>query len=254
MIDPRSPWMGKWDMCNAGALIFTTFVTPVELGFLPPPKRASDILFLVNRVIDGIFAIDIVLSFFMMYKREGTTRSLLDANAAWEFRLNKTAGRYLRGFFALDVGSLVPSIFDFIALSASEVCITLNDAGNTQGEKPLKMLRMIRVLRLIKMTRLLKASRLLQRMERRNKLPYAASAVRSRLAPVAPTLVAFANRRACSPRPVSVHGRYAFISFLSVITQVLIIAHWFACALGSARLRARVEHAVLTAVRSDGSC
>ena len=65
-----------------------------------------------------------------------------------------------------------------------------------EGTSPIKILRMVRILRLFKLVRLLKASRVLARMERRNTLPY------------------------------------AYISFMAVISQVLIITHWSSCLLG----------------------
>ena len=88
----------------------------------------------------------------------------------WEWRLRKITLRYLRGWFILDVGSVLPLIFDFIALyqSSDKTCV-----GGGSTTSPFKMLRMIRILRITKLTRLLKMTRLAARMERRNTMPYA---------------------------------------------------------------------------------
>ena len=67
-IDPRSnPWIGWWDFVLSFALIFTAVFTPVEVGFIPVPKdRWADPLFIVNRVVDMIFIIDMSLQFCLM--------------------------------------------------------------------------------------------------------------------------------------------------------------------------------------------
>jgi hypothetical protein len=58
IIDPGSVRMSTWDACTALALIFTALATPFEVGFMPPPRSATETLFIVNRLIDGIFFVD----------------------------------------------------------------------------------------------------------------------------------------------------------------------------------------------------
>ena len=63
IIDPRtSLWLGVWDITTSFALVFTAVFTHIEVGFIPTPEnRWSDPLFLVNRVVDLIFLIDVML-------------------------------------------------------------------------------------------------------------------------------------------------------------------------------------------------
>ena len=193
VLDPRSTSMGRWDALTSVALIFTAVMTPIEVGFLPAPKSAAELLFIINRAVDLIFIFDIYVSFFLMYRLQTVGRQAkVEANAVWEWRPQKMAARYLRGWFTLDICSVAPSIFDFSFLlepTGAVACV------GTGGTNPFKVVRMVRILRLFKIVRLLKASRVLARMERRNTLPY------------------------------------AYISFVSTIFQVLLVTHWFACIL-----------------------
>lgn len=206
ILDPRSPNMARWDLVTSLALILTIVMAPVEVGFLPAPETATDPLFIVNRLVDLVFVVDIIVSFFIMFKVEkGHYTSLLGASLLWETRLSKTAMNYTKGWCLIDVASVLPSIFDFSALrdSGGDDIVTVYDVNGTQstctrdaGKSAFKVLRMIRILRLFKLMRLLRASRLYSRFERRNTMPY------------------------------------SYISFIAVISQVLTICHWFTCILG----------------------
>jgi hypothetical protein len=146
-------------------------VAPVEVGFLPAPDSGADPLFLVNRFVDMVFIVDVVVSFFIAYKREERQggQGFHNVEAMWETRLKKTSLRYLRGWFAVDVLSVLPSMFDFMSLGTSSDTKLCGGGG---GTSPFKVLRMIRILRLFKLVRLLRASRLYIRFEKRNSLPY----------------------------------------------------------------------------------
>jgi hypothetical protein len=77
VIDPRtSSFVGYWDVTVGLALVYTAFVTPVEVGFLPPFSSPSDPLFIINQIILGLFLIDFALQFLLMYPqsdgREGS--------------------------------------------------------------------------------------------------------------------------------------------------------------------------------------
>lgn len=146
-----------WDAVAGIALIVTAATTPFEIGFLPPAESATEPLFLLNRVIDAIFLIDVIFQFFLMYPKR-TAGSFEESGAgAYEMRLGEIAKQYIiRGpFFAIDVLSLIPSIFDIIPV--------VQDQSNS-SPKALKTLRIIRVLRLFKLLRLLRASKMLNRL------------------------------------------------------------------------------------------
>lgn len=97
-----------WDHVAAIALIFTAAVTPFEVGFLPPSRSALEPLFLINRMVDCVFVADVVFQFFIMVPTDDGG----DGLTQYEMRLPKIALRYVRGWFALDIVSIAPSIFD----------------------------------------------------------------------------------------------------------------------------------------------
>jgi hypothetical protein len=215
IINPEARRMGIWDAITAVALVFTALVTPFEVGFLPPPETPSDWLFVVNRVLDSIFIIDMVISSLMMYrvpqrtlkKRENRALqrgSTLQADLAtpetgrpWEFRLREILKNYLKGWFLIDLLSVVPSTFDilpFVSPLPTSVStngtesiewgsgVPLENATDAAAQPPtriagVKVLRVIRTLRLIKLLRLLRGSRVLKRWETRISMPYATIAL-----------------------------------------------------------------------------
>ena len=94
------------------------------------------------------------------------------------------AKTYLRGWFTLDLISLIPSTFDIVPLVGSSSNATerwracgpwrcLVVSGESNAISRFKGLRVIRVCRLIKLTRLLRASRMLRRWETRMSINYA---------------------------------------------------------------------------------
>lgn len=151
LILPETKWMQRWDMCTFLALIFTALVTPYEVACLSAQLNG---LFFVNRLIDGIFIVDMFLQFFTAYKTDKKHGN------QWVKDLARIRRHYLKGWFAIDLVSVIP--FDLLDMYA--------DLG---AASYLKILRIIRVLRLLKLLRVIKASRLYQRYEASMSLPYA---------------------------------------------------------------------------------
>ena len=60
--------MSAWDGLTATALIFTATVTPFEVAFLETAESTNDALFVINRLLDVIFTLDMLSQFFLMYK------------------------------------------------------------------------------------------------------------------------------------------------------------------------------------------
>ena len=167
IIDPRSSKIvSKWDAIGMSALIFTAIVTPFEVGFLPAARSASNALFIVNRVVDVIFLIDLVLQFFLMYSASDGRDGQM-----WIGNPKRIACHYLKGWFFLDFMSTSISVIDFLSLNKPAVC-----PGDTLGDSisftNLKVFRTLRALRLVKLIRLLRASRLLRRWETRVAINY----------------------------------------------------------------------------------
>lgn len=138
-----------WDAITAIALIFTAVVTPFEVGYLPPPKNGLEPLFLINRIIDGIFILDMFFAFFLMYRVDSKEGN----DAEWEMRLPKIAVNYLMGWFLIDLVSVATCLFDILPLCG---------VGSSVGG--VKTLRTIRALRLVKLLRLIKSSKVLAKL------------------------------------------------------------------------------------------
>ena len=99
------PW---WDSVTAIALIFTALVTPLEVGFFPPATSALDPLWIVNRIVDGAFVMDMVFQFFTM--RPMPVEKTADSSIEWEMNLRAIARTYMCSFwFLVDVASIAPS-------------------------------------------------------------------------------------------------------------------------------------------------
>ena len=146
VVDPRSSkMMGWWDAATTLCLVFTALVTPLEVGFFEGASSATDPLFLVNRLVDIIFAADLVLNFSLMYSVKTPQEGV-----RWVDDHRMIACHYLLGWFLPDFLSVVVVTFDIMAL---------NKTSASDIEK-LKLLRILRVLRLIKLVRLARPARL----------------------------------------------------------------------------------------------
>jgi hypothetical protein len=201
IIDPRSSlFMASWDAIAMVAILYTACVTPYEVALLDPPgtwaDAAADALFILNRLVDAVFLLDFVLNFVVMVQafdeKEGVR---------WIDDPSIIAGKYLRGWFTLDVVSLVPSAFDLIPLALDQpapsrwrpcaavrcLVVSSNDSG-AEVLARFKALRVLRVFRLVKLVRLLRASRLLKRWETRISINYATLQVRIARARTPPPL------------------------------------------------------------------
>ena len=56
----ESAALSSWDFVTTAALLYTATITPFELGFLQAPDYV-DAWFIINRVLDTIFIIDMAL-------------------------------------------------------------------------------------------------------------------------------------------------------------------------------------------------
>ena len=67
----KNKFLNLWDLITSLALLYTATVTPFEASFLEGamgPKAWGDGWFLVNRALDFIFCVDMVLQFFLAYQ------------------------------------------------------------------------------------------------------------------------------------------------------------------------------------------
>ena len=130
LIIPDTLWMRRWDITTMLALVFTAIVTPYEVALLSPTPKT--LLFWINRLIDLIFMVDIVVNFHLAY-------FTVDKELGYHLvkKLPTIRRRYLRGWFWIDLSSILP--FD-----------VLKFVMNADALEGLKIVRLIRLLRLLK--------------------------------------------------------------------------------------------------------
>nr|GEW86305.1 potassium channel AKT1-like [Tanacetum cinerariifolium] len=87
-----------WDTFLVALVFYTAWVSPFEFGFLERPRRPLSV---IDNVVNGFFAIDIILTFFVAYLDKSTY--LLVDNP------QKIAWRYTRSWLIFDVISTIPS-------------------------------------------------------------------------------------------------------------------------------------------------
>lgn len=152
LVDPTSKFMSYWDLAIMASMLFTVFVTPFELSLVRNPSVG--VLFVVNQFVNVVFIVDIVLQFFLPFKT-----SVKDGGRT--IRTHSIIARtYLRGFFAIDLLSVLP-------LDVVDVAGGFKAMVGDGNESSIKMIRLLRLLKLLKLTRIFKSSRLISRWESR---------------------------------------------------------------------------------------
>eukprot|EP00746_Dinoflagellata_sp_MGD_P135547 gnl/MRDRNA2_/MRDRNA2_69592_c0_seq1.p1 gnl/MRDRNA2_/MRDRNA2_69592_c0~~gnl/MRDRNA2_/MRDRNA2_69592_c0_seq1.p1 ORF type:complete len:303 (+),score=37.48 gnl/MRDRNA2_/MRDRNA2_69592_c0_seq1:81-989(+) len=150
IIDPKSKFMQKWDILTALALVFTSVVTPFEVGFL---ETKINTLFVINRLVDVLFLSDMVMHFFLAFEhRDFYGKRFVKSH-------KRIARHYLSSWFCLDLASCLP--FDFVGI--------LMDSESVQR---MKFLRIVRLFRLLKLVRILRASRIVARWQTMIEVPF----------------------------------------------------------------------------------
>uniref|UniRef100_A0A7I4E6D0 Uncharacterized protein n=1 Tax=Physcomitrium patens TaxID=3218 RepID=A0A7I4E6D0_PHYPA len=97
VIHPYSRQYRYWQHFLVVLVFYSAWVSPFEFGFIQNPRG---VLLGVDSVVNALFFIDIVMTFFVAYLDPKTF--LMEDN------LKKIASRYLRSWFVLDVASTVP--------------------------------------------------------------------------------------------------------------------------------------------------
>eukprot|EP00746_Dinoflagellata_sp_MGD_P010751 gnl/MRDRNA2_/MRDRNA2_122325_c0_seq1.p1 gnl/MRDRNA2_/MRDRNA2_122325_c0~~gnl/MRDRNA2_/MRDRNA2_122325_c0_seq1.p1 ORF type:complete len:775 (-),score=115.46 gnl/MRDRNA2_/MRDRNA2_122325_c0_seq1:69-2393(-) len=153
LLDPNCNYLKYWDTLVLFALLYTSIVTPYEVGFME--STGVNGLFIFNRGIDCLFLKDMMMQFFLkiqVHELKGTI---------WIKDRRKIAERYLKGWFVIDLFSILP--FDVMGM-------VMNDPAMNK----LKAVRIIRLLRLLKLVRVFRASRIMKRWQNRTSISYSA--------------------------------------------------------------------------------
>ena len=137
LVDPEVPFFQFWDIFMIVLLLFTSIVTPFEVAFLN--AESVDTLFVINRLVDLGFFMDMTFQFRMPFK----TASRATANSSqevmvWVVDRKRIAKRYIQSWFLIDLISILP--FDTLGLIDPSI-------------KKLSVFRILRVIRLVKLMR-----------------------------------------------------------------------------------------------------
>uniref|UniRef100_M4DWW6 Potassium channel n=1 Tax=Brassica campestris TaxID=3711 RepID=M4DWW6_BRACM len=127
IVSPFDPRFRAWEMWLVILVIYSAWICPFEFAFITYKKHA---LFIVDNIVNGFFAIDIILTFFVA-NVDSHSYILVD-------NPKKIAMRYLSTWFVFDVCSTAP----FKSLS-----LLFNYKGSQIGFTVLSMLRLWRLRR-----------------------------------------------------------------------------------------------------------
>ena len=101
LLDPDTAYMKCWECVVLLALVYTAFVAPFEVAFL---SGSLGSIFYLNRVIDVVFAKDMVLQFFLKIEvSRDNGHGMVTIRQP-----SKIRAHYLRTWFFIDVISMVP--------------------------------------------------------------------------------------------------------------------------------------------------
>lgn len=125
-IDPDEPVKQKWDLFIAALILWCLVMIPWMLAF-----EVEGALVTVNYVVDSLFFVDIVLTFFtgVYVDREGV--------AVLQRERREIVSRYLHGWFAVDFLSTLPL----------ELISGRSDLGIVALLRGLRLIRLIRLIR-----------------------------------------------------------------------------------------------------------
>lgn len=158
MIHPHTTkhfWV--WDLITTTALLYTATLSPFEASFLPPKLGSmaySDPWFAVNRALDVIFFLDMILNFFLAYENVDVQGGVL-----WVTDRRLIVRHYILSWFPLDAATIIiPCGFDLYLASGFD-----EDATGAGFAEDASALRVLRVIRLAKLVRLVRASRQFKR-------------------------------------------------------------------------------------------
>ncbi len=137
IILPNDSWKLKWDFLISLLIMATAIYTPYRLAY---EETTSTAWLVIELLVDSLFLVDIILSFFAAYFDDFDV--LVD-------KRSKIICGYLKFWFIVDFVSILP-----ISLILDNTSPQMNDLA--------RVARLSRLYKLIKMVKLLKMTRLLK--------------------------------------------------------------------------------------------
>ena len=151
IMNPLEDWRLNWDIFTMFLIVFVMLVTPFELAFInsvgfnasfkslsPFEPNQHTGLLIANWFVNLGFVIDVVFNFLTAIYDEQQHR--------WIMSHSEIAGCYLRSWFVLDVGTIIP--IEYFAGSEAS------------------LIRLLRLMRLFKLVKVLKSEKLVARVSR----------------------------------------------------------------------------------------
>lgn len=143
LLHPNSPFKMLWNPLISLALIYTASIMPFRVGFAE--EIYWDLYAVLDLVMDGLFGIDIVVTFISAEVKEDGT---LEKNR------RIIAKKYLKGWFLIDLLAFIP--FDLINYALGN----RSDESSTSNYNNLaRLLRLPRLYKLLRIFRIIKALR-----------------------------------------------------------------------------------------------
>ncbi|RYQ81854.1 hypothetical protein Ahy_B10g100454 isoform B [Arachis hypogaea] len=127
IVSPFDPRYRAWEMLLVVLVVYSAWICPFEFAFL---TYKQDTLFIIDNIVNGFFAVDIVLTFFVAYLDSHSYLLVDDPK--------KIAIRYISTWFAFDVCSTAPF---------QPITLLFTNHSSEIGFKVLNMLRLWRLRR-----------------------------------------------------------------------------------------------------------
>ncbi|XP_057738008.1 potassium channel KAT3 [Arachis stenosperma] len=127
IVSPFDPRYRAWEMLLVVLVVYSAWICPFEFAFL---TYKQDTLFIIDNIVNGFFAVDIILTFFVAYLDSHSYLLVDDPK--------KIAIRYISTWFAFDVCSTAPF---------QPITLLFTNHSSEIGFKVLNMLRLWRLRR-----------------------------------------------------------------------------------------------------------
>ncbi|XP_072990451.1 potassium channel KAT3-like [Typha latifolia] len=127
IVSPYNPRYRVWEMFLILLVVYSAWICPLEFAFL---RYLPNTLLIVDNIINGFFAIDIILTFFVAFLDRKSYLLVDDPK--------RIAIRYLSSWFIFDMCSTAPF---------HSICLPSNKHKSSLGFKVLNMLRLWRLRR-----------------------------------------------------------------------------------------------------------
>jgi hypothetical protein len=133
-LEPLDEIKGLWDIALVIVLVFSSLMSPYRLAFVEEDDTKWKV---INFVVDLMFTIDIIVVFNTAYYDD-------DYKIVEERKI--VAITYLKGWFIIDIGAVIPFEFIFGSIGSYNGLIKIARIGRLY--KLLKLSRMMRVFKL----------------------------------------------------------------------------------------------------------